>query len=795
MFKYLCIAFSLILVIHQVNGQSRKDSLISQTFYYKTSKAGEVFMVWSLNNWKETPPKRFWPINTFLKDGYAYSKMLNSGDSFTATIKLPAKSYLNYMYWVPIDSNGDSTNGWDTYGDITYSSVFDTEKKIKNDDGALWLPERKKRFDSLQQGASFILVSTAISIIFLFFFRRRLSLKPSKIFHGILIASLLCTFFIRLGMNDLFYQSQAKIFGAISHDVLYFLLIAALFYILTFLAPGSDWLKKTILILFVTLLIVSIAFSFLNIEIVKQLGRPLNYQWLYYSNFMKGTDAKNAVAYKMSNKLSLNLILLLLSVLIFGLTFSLLPSPPTISKNLVITPVVLLLLLCIYQLVSFRYSPSKIANPVVELVSSLITADRRSQLFSMSVSPKTKQFIERYHTIRMNESLPTAGKINNVILFVMESTQKQAVSLYDSTYQVTPNLAKWRNISTVYTNMYSHIPSTPNSMATMISGIYPLISYKSILIEYKNKSLPSLSTELKKQNWKTSLFSSADLTFGNMDEYAKTYDFTTTADSKTIVCDFPKFQVTNTQLDGLDDKCIAKQYLNWSDSLSGEKKFSVLWTNQTHYPYFIEEARQTKYVNGNAELNRYLNALKSSDEAFGILMEGLQKRNALQNTLVIVVGDHGEAFGTHNQTGHANKVYEENVSIPCILYNPLLCKGNTSDDVSGLIDIAPTIANVLGLKPQPEWEGKSLFIQNNNGRTFFICPYSDFVLGTRNGDWKYIFNATLNKQELYNLKNDPKETIDLSKQYPDVVQKEYEMIGAWVQFHNQRLKQLKDRQK
>jgi phosphoglycerol transferase MdoB-like AlkP superfamily enzyme len=379
--------------------------------------------------------------------------------------------------------------------------------------------------------------------------------------------------------------------------------------------------------------------------------------------------------------------------------------------------------------------------------------------------------------------------ISNVLIFVLESTPKRYISVYDTTYDVTPNLSKWKNIASIFPNMYSHIPTTTNSMATMISGMYPLISYKSIIKDNLSQSLPSIGAVLKAQNWENSLLVSSDLAFGSMDVYAQHAGFNLIKDNKSIHCDYPSFHITQTQLDGLDDRCLAHEYLNWIDSLHDKKKFSILWTNQTHYPYFINSENEKKFTD-DKELNRYLNGLKSSDEAFGILMEGLQKRNLLNQSLIIVVGDHGESFGTHDQKGHGNTVYEEEVNVPCLIYNPVLGSGTVHDVIGGMVDIAPTISHLLRIPLPVVCEGKSLFSVRKNARTFFLCPYSNFVLGTRTQKWKFIYNATSNTNELYDIQNDPMELNDLSKKFPDVVKFEYQMLGGWVQFHNNRLQEI-----
>ncbi|WP_189587385.1 sulfatase-like hydrolase/transferase, partial [Mesorhizobium sp. M8A.F.Ca.ET.208.01.1.1] len=69
------------------------------------------------------------------------------------------------------------------------------------------------------------------------------------------------------------------------------------------------------------------------------------------------------------------------------------------------------------------------------------------------------------------------------------------------------------------------------------------------------------------------------------------------------------------------------------------------------------------------KFNAYLNALKVGDTALGEILESLKQSGKLDSTLVVILGDHGEAFGEHGDYVHATALYDENVHIPLIMVN------------------------------------------------------------------------------------------------------------------------------
>jgi arylsulfatase A-like enzyme len=219
-----------------------------------------------------------------------------------------------------------------------------------------------------------------------------------------------------------------------------------------------------------------------------------------------------------------------------------------------------------------------------------------------------------------------------------------------------------------------------------------------------------------------------------------------------------------------------------------------MWTNMTHYPYFVSR-KETDFGVGDDSFNLYLNALREGDRAFGKIMRTLRERGIEESTLVVVLGDHGEAFGRHDQHVHASKIYEENVHIPLLFVNAVLFSGQERAVLGGLIDIAPTIMDILGLPAPDRWQGRSLFAEKRSPRVYFFCPWSDFLFGYRDSELKVIFNASRDAFEIYDLSNDPNETRNIADQVTGFRQEALHRLAALVQFQDRYMKELLHRTK
>jgi len=175
------------------------------------------------------------------------------------------------------------------------------------------------------------------------------------------------------------------------------------------------------------------------------------------------------------------------------------------------------------------------------------------------------------------------------------------------------------------------------------------------------------------------------------------------------------------------------------------------------------------------------------------LVRELEKRNLMESTLLVVLGDHGEAFGQHAHRGHSKTIYDEELHIPLIMTSSRLPQRDRRLDMLGQqIDIAPTILDLLGLDTPAGWQGRSLFASERTNRAYFFTAFYQYLFGVIEGDRKYIWNASTGKAQFYDLNNDPGERLDLmgASAAGTMPAELHRRLASWVHFQNPYLEQL-----
>ena len=585
------------------------------------------------------------------------------------------------------------------------------------------------------------------------------------------------------------------------YDLIYVLVITAFFLIILLPIRKNEKAQRLLYFVYIGAVLLSLIITFLNIKAVQILGRPFNYQWLYYSDFLRGPDVKNVIFSNVSWKLLLNIFALAIALLIvsyflnLGVNFFLYKK--NLSNAILITFLGLLFIylpLANWYISKKQWEYSKLENPIISFLQSIITSKKIPFLFTMKTQIDSEDFqLSGYRPLESSSIQNSRHpRIKNIIIFVLESVPAEYIEAYGGSYPVTPELNKYIKQSALFKNIYAHAPATNYSLVSLLCSIYPWISFYSVTEKYPEINLPSLSTELKKYGYRTAFLNSADNSFQRTGKFLSHRHFDKVEDVTTLNCERQKL-IHSIQgipyIYGYDDECIVDYFISWVSENPKQPFLTVLWTLMTHYPYF-SAGKEINFGVKDDYFNRYLNALSLGDKALGRLLRWLENQNLIDSTLVVIVGDHGEAFGRHGHFVHATNIYEEGVHVPLIFINPVLFSGEEYSTIGGLIDIAPTILDILDLQLPQKWQGSSLFSNNRVNRVYFFTAWSNYLFGFRQDNIKFIFDASNNKYEIYDLYKDPQETHNLTEQQPDFVKEGTQRLAAWVQFQNKLLNDL-----
>lgn len=170
------------------------------------------------------------------------------------------------------------------------------------------------------------------------------------------------------------------------------------------------------------------------------------------------------------------------------------------------------------------------------------------------------------------------------------------------------------------------------------------------------------------------------------------------------------------------------------------------------------------------------------DLQVGRLLDGLEERGLMENTLVIFASDHGEGLGNHNHVGHISQLYDSLLRVPLIfVWRGNLPEGLVVDEAVSLVDIFPTLADLLELDSPTISSGASLVPLLREGAmpsrpviaaTYRPESFSDKRAIVLDG-YKYIhsWKDEQEKEELYDVVNDPGELDDLANARPEVLEK------------------------
>jgi arylsulfatase A-like enzyme len=431
----------------------------------------------------------------------------------------------------------------------------------------------------------------------------------------------------------------------------------------------------------------------------------------------------------------------------------------------------------------------------------------------------------------------------NVLIYMIDTLRADHSSLYGYKRETTPFLKTLGAAGVVFDDCQAQATWTKPSIASLFTSIY---SYThGIINDYDTipKGAFTLAGQLRSAGYVTANITASPWP-GKVTGLERGFDY---------VMEFPVIQRHRTDAAdrGTDSAAVDKVVFAWLEGHRDEPFFLYAHATDPHAPYRPPAGFEEKFANPaeTAEFNRDYASLRDKSQYGGgtvVSREGARKNGidpdkfirravdrydgeilhndanleslvaklkelgVLENTLIIVVSDHGEEFWDHGWTAHGHSLYQELAHCVFLMWNPkLLGNARRVSEPVQLIDVMPTVLDLLSVKAPEIVQGQSLVplikgtpfhrrtpvmtsrYAHPNAKPNGFVPenrINTFALIERN--WKLIYREKgkevgLTRVELYDRRTDRAETKNVAAEHPDDVERLMTELGKWLDAQKQ----------
>jgi arylsulfatase A-like enzyme len=366
----------------------------------------------------------------------------------------------------------------------------------------------------------------------------------------------------------------------------------------------------------------------------------------------------------------------------------------------------------------------------------------------------------------------------NVLLVTVDTLRADRVGAYGSRRGLTPTIDGFAAAGLRFERTYAHVPLTLPSHASLLTSSYPTRHGVHDNGTFQlGPSPPTLAEALKRAGYRTAAFVGAfvlDARFGlgrGFDVYddrmlgrGGDVEFVQRSAEQVLA---PAYAwITSGALSPgarSSERATASPRSSVPSPPSSVPSPWLAWVHlyDPHEPYAPPEPYRSSYAS-----EPYDGEIAYADAALGAFVAELRRTNALDHSLVIVASDHGESLGEHGERAHGLFAYDSTLRVPLVMSAPPRLQPGLFRDTMRLVDVVPTILDLLGAPALPNVDGRSVrpFI---GGAQPFDRPASYFealnanlargwapLTGVVAGGFKLI---DLPVPELYDLDADPSE--------------------------------------
>jgi arylsulfatase A-like enzyme/Tfp pilus assembly protein PilF len=356
---------------------------------------------------------------------------------------------------------------------------------------------------------------------------------------------------------------------------------------------------------------------------------------------------------------------------------------------------------------------------------------------------------------------PGIPENRSLVLVTLDTTRADRIGAFGGTTVPTPNLDRLAREGTIALGASSQVPLTLPSHASILTGRYPAshgVHHNGIYRLLDDEE--TIAEHLAASGFDTAGFVASYVLnrgFGTEQGF-DVYD-----DVEVNRYAGGRDQVFEAQRTADE---VNARVDTWLAAHRDKRLFLWVHYYDPHEPYDPPE-KPGRTLEGSG----YDREISYVDACLGDLIETLRETGVLDRALLVIVGDHGEGLGEHGEKTHGLFLYEGTLHVPLLLRAPgIIPAGRTIGGPVELVDLAPTVADYLGLPSFSRAQGKSLRARiegRDDGRAAqaraeTMMPRLEFgwadLRMLRDGRFKYIRAP---RPELYDLRADPAEERDL----------------------------------
>lgn len=420
-------------------------------------------------------------------------------------------------------------------------------------------------------------------------------------------------------------------------------------------------------------------------------------------------------------------------------------------------------------------------------------------------------------------NLPQAKESTpNVLLIVIDTLRADHLSLQGYERNTDPNLTRLANEGVMFENAYATSSWTLTAHASLFTGRWNY-EHKADGGRSLDDTYPTIAEALSARGYRTGAFNGNFETvtkrWGFARGFAHFEDYYQTIPQLAVSSFYGRFleyyalhKVLGMEfsIDRRWAPSVNQSALDWIDQNTEKPFFAFINYYDVHAPYISpERARFSEFENPGGlvntdwttagiynpktpeqvqgEIDAYDGGIYYTDQQIQNLLDELNQRGVLENTIVVITSDHGELFGEHGLWEHHNSLYKPVIYVPLIIWHPeSVPQGIRIPTTVSNVSIPVTVLDLIGYSDQTEFPGSSLadLWRNPDSAAQWPDPIAEMaesswvnpnhlsingdMTSVISNDWQYIEHE-FNGVELYNLNDDPDQLNNLADENSTVL--------------------------